>query len=209
MLLGVYNYTVLLTYTGMIISYLGIALAMRGNIRGALICLMVSGFCDMFDGKIASTKTDRTQKERNFGIQIDSLCDLIGFGVLPAVIVYIACDSGKPAFAVSCFYLLCALIRLAWFNVDEEERICKSFECRKYYVGLPVTSSSLFMPLILGLALYFRVRLNIISLVLLAFMGIAFVTPFRLRKPMLKGKIILLCCGVIELAILLAGMCAA
>jgi hypothetical protein len=40
----------------------------------------------MFDGKVARTKKDRTEQEKSFGIQIDSLSDLVSFGVLPAVI---------------------------------------------------------------------------------------------------------------------------
>ena len=48
---------------------------------------MIAGLCDMFDGKIASTM-ERTRQEKRFGVQIDSLSDLICFGVLPALIVY-------------------------------------------------------------------------------------------------------------------------
>ena len=85
-MLGIYNYTVILTYIGMLVSFLGLSFAMGGNIQAALLCLMISGVCDMFDGKIASTM-ERTKQQKRFGIQIDSLSDLICFGVLPAVIV--------------------------------------------------------------------------------------------------------------------------
>ena len=87
-MLGIYNYTVILTYLGMLSGFAGILFLLNGNVRGALICLMISGVCDMFDGKVASTKKDRTRSEKRFGIQIDSLSDLICFGVLPALIVY-------------------------------------------------------------------------------------------------------------------------
>ena len=86
-LLGYYNYTVILTYIGMITGFAGIINAFGGNIFGSLICLMAAGFCDMFDGAVASTMS-LTSREKSFGIQIDSLSDLICFGVLPAVIVY-------------------------------------------------------------------------------------------------------------------------
>ena len=86
-MLGIYNYTVILTYLGMLSGFAGILFLLNGNVRGALICLMISGVCDMFDGKVASTKKDRTRSEKRFGIQIDSLSDLICFGVLPALIV--------------------------------------------------------------------------------------------------------------------------
>ena len=71
-MLGIYNYTVILTYIGMLVSFLGLSFAMGGNIQAALLCLMISGVCDMFDGKIASTM-ERTKQQKRFGIQIDSL----------------------------------------------------------------------------------------------------------------------------------------
>ena len=82
-----YNYTVILTYIGMLTGFIGIVYAFEKNTFGAVICLMIAGFCDMFDGTIASTK-ERTQQEKCFGIQIDSFSDLICFGALPAIIVY-------------------------------------------------------------------------------------------------------------------------
>lgn len=50
-MLGVYNYTVILTYFGMLISFTGIFFTTHGDLRNAMLCLMVSGVCDMFDGK--------------------------------------------------------------------------------------------------------------------------------------------------------------
>jgi CDP-diacylglycerol--serine O-phosphatidyltransferase len=206
MLLGVYNYTVFMTYLGMVIGYMGITFAIQGDIQSALFCLMGSGFCDMFDGKIASTKKDRTLKEKRFGIQIDSLSDLICFGVLPAVIVYIASENSDFAFYISGAYVLCALIRLAWFNVDEEERQSLTDEARMYYLGLPVTTAALLLPTVLGVAMFFDLKLKVTAPLVLVFMGIAFLTPFKLKKPEIAGKIGVLCCGGAELLILLAGV---
>ena len=76
-LIGFYNYTVVLTYIGMWIGFLGVMLAIKDRYVGSLICLMLAGVCDMFDGTIASTKKDRTRDERTFGIQIDSLSDML------------------------------------------------------------------------------------------------------------------------------------
>ena len=86
-MLGIYNYTVILTYLGMLSGFAGILFAFEGQLWAALGCLMFSGVCDMFDGKVASTKKERTRSEKRFGIQIDSLSDLVCFGVLPSVIV--------------------------------------------------------------------------------------------------------------------------
>ena len=115
-LIGFYNYTVVLTYIGMWIGFLGVMLAIKDRYVGSLICLMLAGVCDMFDGTIASTKKDRTRDERTFGIQIDSLSDIICFGVLPAVWVFCVTPKISVAFIAIFVFILCGLIRLAYFN---------------------------------------------------------------------------------------------
>lgn len=79
--LGIYDYTVILTYISLGISVFGITRALEGDFKVAIFCLALSGLCDMFDGKIARTKKNRTDDEKNFGIQIDSLCDVVCFGI--------------------------------------------------------------------------------------------------------------------------------
>ena len=88
MMLGVYDYTVVLTYVSVLISMGGMLFSVNGYPRMAIVCLALSGFCDMFDGKIARTKKNRTEVEKKFGIQIDSLADIICFGVGPSLIAY-------------------------------------------------------------------------------------------------------------------------
>ena len=204
-MLGFYNYTVVLTYVGMLIGFAGMTFAMNGNLQSALICLMVAGMCDMFDGKIASTK-ERTAQEKRFGVQIDSLSDLICFGGLPAIIVYTVSNSSVLTFYIAGLYFLCALIRLAWFNVDEEERQKSSDGPREFYLGMPVTTIALLLPALLGLGRLYGWPLNPVGIGVLVFSGLAFLTPFRLKKPKLLGKICMLLCGCAELAILLMGV---
>ena len=74
----------------------------------------------MFDGKVARTKKDRTEVEKRFGIQIDSLADIVCFGVSPAILCYRMGMRGLTGVAILLFYVLAGLIRLAWFNVSEE-----------------------------------------------------------------------------------------
>ena len=87
-MLGFYDYTVILTYISFASAVSGIFLASAAYLRMAVFCLALSGLCDMFDGKVARTKKNRTDDEKSFGIQIDSLCDMVCFGVLPIVICY-------------------------------------------------------------------------------------------------------------------------
>ena len=202
-MLGVYNYTVVLTYISTLISFFGVTLALAGDARRALICLMLSGLCDMFDGQIAATKKDRTVSQRRFGIQIDSLSDLICFGVLPAIIVYSSYAGESILSAIFCpLYLLCALIRLAWFNVDEEERQQTTAQRRDHYLGLPVTSLSLLLPAVICAGYKFHWPLHIITPILLGVTGVAFLTPFRLKKPHLAAQAALFLLGVAVLVVL-------
>lgn len=199
--LGYYNYTVVLTYIGMLVGLYGILSAFEQYTFRAVLCLMVSGLCDMFDGTIASTKK-RTEPEKCFGIQIDSLSDLICFGVLPAAIVYSMGSRGIPTLLICGFYVLCALIRLAYFNVDEQERQKHSSGSRELYLGLPVTLSALFLPLIYGMNQMLSPRPGVPLSPCLLLMGLLFLTPFPLKKPHLTGKVCVLLCGVAEVLLL-------
>ncbi len=201
-MLGVYNYTVILTYLGMLVGFTGVTYAMDGDLHTALLCLMIAGVCDMFDGAVASTK-ERTAKEKRFGVQIDSLSDLICFGVLPAVIAYTAAERSRTGLYLSGLYLLCALIRLAWFNVDEEERQDRETGSRTVYLGLPVTTSALLLPALMELGAPLGWPVGKLAPLELLVMSAAFLTPFKLRKPQFPGKAAMLLCGAAEFALLI------
>lgn len=104
----------------------------------------------MFDGKIARTKKNRTEDEKRFGIQIDSLCDVVCFGVFPIVLCYELGMTHFYSIPILVFYGLAGVIRLGYFNVMEEKRQNETSENRKYYQGLPITSMSVALPRILS-----------------------------------------------------------
>ena len=108
MFLGIYDYTVILTYISLGISVFGITRALEGDFKVAIFCLALSGLCDMFDGKIARTKKNRTDDEKNFGIQIDSLCDVVCFGIFPAMICY-CLGVNTPAGIRGAYFLQCGI----------------------------------------------------------------------------------------------------
>ena len=66
-MLGVYDYTVVLTYVSLMVSIGGMMFAVNGHLHLGVMCLAISGLCDMFDGKIARTKKNRTEVEKRFG----------------------------------------------------------------------------------------------------------------------------------------------
>ena len=204
-MIGYYNYTVILTYIGTLFGFTGITCIWNNNLKLALICLMISGFCDMFDGKIASTM-ERTKEEKRFGVQIDSLSDLICFGVLPALIAF-HCSNGEfLQLIISAAYVLCALIRLAWFNVDEEQRQDFEEKSRKSYLGLPVTTVALLLPFFISGAQFFKLPLDKLCPWLLLIIAVGFISPFCLRKPNAVGKLIMTLCGIAALALVLIGV---
>ena len=200
-LLGYYNYTIILTYIGMVVGFTGITGVLSQDYIYSIICLMVAGLCDMFDGAIASTM-DRTKQEKFFGIQIDSLSDLICFGVLPAIFVYSFCEGKGVSFAFAGFYILCALIRLAYFNVDEQKRQIVSSESRKIYLGLPVTTAAIIYPFVFEICSVFILPTKSILLITMLAMSILFITPFKLKKPAMLGKLFVLLFGIAELLLL-------
>ena len=122
MMLGVYDYTVVLTYVSVLISMGGMLFSMNGYPRMAIVCLALSGFCDMFDGKIARTKKNRSDDAKAFGIQIDSLCDVVCFGIFPIMICYSLGMKGWASILVLIFYGIASVIRLGYFNVMEAKR---------------------------------------------------------------------------------------
>ena len=221
-MIGFYDYTVILTYLSLISAGSGIMVALSGSGHPyiGVFFLLFCGLCDAFDGKVARTKMDRTQAERSFGVQIDSLSDLVAFGVLPAAIgsamlrrsVLIHRVYGTPLerplvfglTAILIVYILAAMIRLAWYNVTEEERQKTEDGVRKYYTGLPVTSSALIFPVILLLQYVIPADLTPVYFVTATFCAAAFLSPFRIRKPGLRGVLIFVGIGAVEFLLMLA-----
>lgn len=184
-MIGFYNYSVIVTYLGVISSMIGISLACNGIFDGAILCLALAGACDTFDGKIARTMRNRTHEMEIFGVQIDSLCDMVCFGVTPAVICY---QMGLKSVAGICceiFFVLCGVIRLAYFNMLEELKHSKpaSADEKKYYHGLPITSITIIFPVVYMFRTLLDGHFTILLAVMLLFVGFFYILDFRLKKP--------------------------
>lgn len=183
-MIGFYNYTVILTYVSLLISVFGMIQAFGGGFRTAILCLALSGLCDMFDGKIARTKKDRTDDEKLFGVQIDSLCDVICFGIFPAMICYLVGVRGVFGSLFVGYYCVCSVIRLAFFNVLETRRQAKEDGANKYYHGLPITSMAVILPVVFLLQTFIVPSVFIVMLhFALVIVGTLFIIDFKLKKP--------------------------
>lgn len=194
-MIGFYNYTVVVTYISLMCSIYGMILCVRQSVEGvngdyrmAVLMLALSGLCDMFDGKIARTKKDRTEDEKKFGIQLDSLCDVICFGAYPVLLAYCIGMRGRVSGIIFAIYALGAVIRLAYFNVMEEKRQKETAEKRKEYQGLPVTSIAVIFPVLFfvgGLikGLGYAGGMGLVLQIGMLITGILFVVDFKVKKP--------------------------
>ncbi|MCR4610819.1 MAG: CDP-alcohol phosphatidyltransferase family protein [Lachnospiraceae bacterium] len=183
-MIGFYDYTVITSYLGVISAVIGMIEACNGRFLVAIICLAFSGMCDTLDGKIARTKKDRTEQEKNFGIQLDSLCDVICFGVFPVVMAYNMGMKKPLGIAILCVYLVCAVIRLAYFNVMEEERVTKNPTAKKVYFGVPITTISVTMSLayVVGILIP-PTAFSIVLHILLVIQSFCFIINIKIPKP--------------------------
>ena len=225
-MIGFYDYTVVLTYLSLLSATTGIVISLAGPGHPyiGMFFLLFCGLCDAFDGRVARRKKNRSPEECYFGVQIDSLSDLVAFGVLPACIGSAMLRSSplmqqlgevygwpmRKAFtyvftAILVLYTLAALIRLAYFNVMEQKRMETEGGVRTFYTGLPVTSSSLIFPLVLLVQYITPVDVTPMYFATAIVTGFAFLSKFRIRKPGLRGILIMIGIGAIEFLFMLLG----
>ncbi len=220
-MIGFYDYTVILTYLSLLSAGTGIVVSLGGDGHPymGMFCLLFCGLCDAFDGIVARTKKNRTRMERNYGIQIDSLSDVVAFGVLPACIgvalmrrsemigdflseksSWSVTIVGFVLHAILILYILAALIRLAYFNVTEEERQeTEGAKVRKEYTGLPVTSAALIFPTILLIDFVCKsIDLCLLYFAVAIVTGFAFLLKFKVRKAGKKELLIMVAIGAVE-----------
>ena len=140
-IVGFWNPSVVLTYVGMCLAILGMLLAVNWRINYSFICLVLCGICDLFDGVVAR-RFKRTDEEKAFGIELDSLVDVISFIALP-VTIYMNIGYLSPVhLIIYIIYSIAGIARLGYFNVvtaDSEGPV-------KYYSGLPITYAALVFP---------------------------------------------------------------
>ena len=187
--IGFYNYTVILTYIGLMSSLAGMMFAFNGWHKAALLCLAISGLCDMFDGKIARHKKDRTEDEKNFGIQIDSL-----------ILAYSLGMRGPVGIVILALYGVCGVIRLGYFNVMETKRQQETCENRQYYSGLPITSIAVILPLIYMISTIMKKHFNLLLHCGMLATAMLFVVNFKMKKP--KNSTLVVLVAIVAAALL-------
>lgn len=127
---GVYILPNMLTTASLFSGFLGIMWAIAGEFDACALAILVSALFDGLDGKVARL----TGTTSEFGVQYDSLADLVAFGVTPAIMVFQwqLSNFGRLGL-MACFLLVvCGALRLARFNVNTAST------SKKYFIGLPI-----------------------------------------------------------------------
>jgi CDP-diacylglycerol--serine O-phosphatidyltransferase len=134
-----------LTIGNIFLGFFGVIQALQGRFDVACICVVGAAVLDKFDGLVAR----KTGTESDFGRELDSLADVVSFGMAPAFIAY---TWGlhllpKVGWIVAFLYLMCGALRLARFNVQSASTD------RSWFVGLPTpVAASIPVTLILAYA---------------------------------------------------------
>lgn len=127
---GIYILPNLLTLTGMLFGFLSVINSLNGNFTNAAWYILVAGVFDMMDGWVARM----TKTTSRFGLELDSLSDLVSFGVAPALMMYIWAlkPFGRLGWVGAFLFAACGALRLARFNVQ------MTGSEKKYFTGLPI-----------------------------------------------------------------------
>lgn len=133
---GIFIYALpnIFTSANLVFGFLSIVFATQGKFENAAWAVILASVFDLLDGRVARL-TNTTTK---FGVEFDSLCDLVSFGIAPAMLIYLASLNGfgRLGLAVAIIFALCGALRLARFNV------LTGVLPKSYFQGLPIPAAS-------------------------------------------------------------------
>ena len=131
---GIYLLPNLFTTSALFAGFYAIAAAMNGRFESAAIAIFIAMILDGMDGRIARL----TKTETDFGVQYDSLSDMVSFGLAPALVIYqwSLHDLGKLGWLAAFIYAAAAALRLARFNTQAGSAD------KRYFQGLPCPAAA-------------------------------------------------------------------
>jgi len=127
----------ILTTANVLCGFYAVIWAMKGRFFAAAVAIIVAAGIDALDGRVARL----TKTTSEFGVEFDSMADVVSFGVAPAVLSYcwVLGSLGRIGWIIAFAYLICGVLRLARFNTR-----CKTVE-PKFFLGLPTPAAGLFV----------------------------------------------------------------
>jgi CDP-diacylglycerol--serine O-phosphatidyltransferase len=158
----------LITLANLSLGGFAIIYALQENLRLSLLLIFLAALADRFDGMIAR----KLNIESDLGKQLDSMSDIISFGIAPALLLYqgIIHEFGGPGTFFTIFYIGCGAYRLARFNITE---------CNGYFTGLPITAAGCLITFSYLTIPYFPSESLLFFMIILSFL---MVSPFKLKK---------------------------
>jgi CDP-diacylglycerol--serine O-phosphatidyltransferase len=131
---GIYILPNSLTLCGMFFGFFSILSSIKGNYVYAAWSIMIADIFDGLDGWVARL----THSNTKFGIELDSLSDLVAFGVAPAILVYTwaIAPFGRVGFAAAFLFTACGALRLARYNIQMGSTESKAF------TGMPIPGAA-------------------------------------------------------------------
>lgn len=134
----------------------------------SVLFIFIAAFLDRYDGKVAR----KYNQESELGKQLDSMGDVISFGVAPALLMYefVLVDFGIAGMFMTVLYIACGALRLARFNV---------MDATGYFVGLPITAAGTLLTFSFFLS---HVLSPVVYMFLFPILAILMVSTFTLRK---------------------------
>lgn len=184
MFIGKYNKSLIITYLGVAFAVLGMNFALQHNLQYAMVCMVIAGVCDMFDGKVARL-CKRTEDEKKFGVEIDSLADMVAFVTFPVVIGYSMGLNNWYNILAYILLILAGITRLGFFNITVMDT--NKDEPVKTYSGLPVTSTAIILPVLWFFSSIVH-NVSFRSIFTAVIYLIAFLFVFNAKIPKIKGK---------------------
>jgi len=131
---GIFLLPSLLTTGNLFCGFLALVLTADGRLTEAAVSIFVAIVMDILDGKVARLTRTTTQ----FGVEFDSLADVVSFCVAPAFMLYTLAlgGLGRAAWLGTFLFVICGALRLARFNV------ASGVADRRYFVGLPTPAGA-------------------------------------------------------------------
>ena len=175
----------LFTAASIFVAIISIVSAAKGNFEKAAWLIVLSLVLDGLDGKIARL----TKGESKFGVEFDSLADIVAFGVAPAMLFYfeIGIRYGKIGILVAALYVVLGAVRLARFNVTTHTIDSSMF------IGLPIPSAALSIVSLSLLDFKYNYTIlepiSIISILIVSVLMVSNIRYFSLKKVSLQKSL--------------------
>lgn len=171
----------LITLMSLIAGISSIKFSIQANWKLAVLMIMLAAFFDFFDGWMAR----KLKKSSQFGAELDSLSDFISFGLAPSLLINLCFthELGRIGWVISLFYIVCAALRLARFNIENMKEQSKVF----YGIPSPAAAGVIMIPLYLNFIdqVQFTINYSLICAVLTTFAGIMMIS--RVPTPSVKN----------------------